>query len=150
MEAIEEILHRAALRGAQAGVGYAGAVLPAEAQRLLAEVPGARLVDVRTQAEQDWVGMVPGSIHIEWQRYPGGSPNAQFLPALLEAVALDSPVLFLCRSGGRSHAAAAAAAEAGYTRAYNVLEGFEGDKDAQGHRNVLGGWRVAGLPWRQS
>jgi len=58
--------------------------------------------------------------------------------------------MFLCRSGARSHAAAAAAAQAGYSQSYNVLQGFEGDKDTSGHRNSLGGWRVAGLPWVQS
>jgi rhodanese-related sulfurtransferase len=58
--------------------------------------------------------------------------------------------MFLCRSGGRSHNAAALAKQNGYTEVYNVLEGFEGDKDAHGHRNTVGGWRKAGLPWVQS
>ena len=58
--------------------------------------------------------------------------------------------MFMCRSGARSHAAAAAAKQLGYTEAYNVLEGFEGDKDPLGHRNTVGGWRKAGLPWVQS
>jgi rhodanese-related sulfurtransferase len=70
---------------------------------------------------------------------------------MVEAAAdKDTPLLFLCRSGGRSHAAAAALAAAGFTRCYNVLEGFEGDKDASGQRNRVGGWRAAGLPWQQS
>ena len=50
----------------------------------------------------------------------------------------------------RSHAAAKAAAESGYTQCYNVLEGFQGDKDGQAHRDTVGGWRAAGLPWYQS
>ena len=58
-------------------------------------------------------------------------------------------VMFICRSGGRSHNAAMLAQQAGYSEAYNVLEGFEGDRDAQGHRNTIGGWRAAGLPWTQ-
>jgi rhodanese-related sulfurtransferase len=124
-------------------------VLPAEAQTLLQALPGAVLVDVRTQAEIDWVGFVPGALHIEWQRYPGGMANPDFLAQLQAEVPSDRPVLFLCRSGGRSHAAAAQAAQAGYARSFNVLEGFEGDRDAQGHRNVQGGWRAAGLPWKQ-
>jgi len=57
--------------------------------------------------------------------------------------------MFLCRSGARSHQAAQAAMQAGYANAYNILEGFEGDKDANGHRNTVGGWRFAGLPWIQ-
>jgi rhodanese-related sulfurtransferase len=61
----------------------------------------------------------------------------------------ERPVLFLCRSGVRSAAAAEAAARAGYAHAYNVTEGFEGPLDADGHRGVSG-WKAAGLPWRQS
>ncbi|HWQ38882.1 MAG TPA: rhodanese-like domain-containing protein, partial [Burkholderiales bacterium] len=87
---------------------------------------------------------------IEWQSYPGGQPNPNFLVELQAQVDKQVPVLFICRSGARSHAAAAAAAQIGYSQAFNVLEGFEGDRDAEGHRNTLGGWRVAGLPWYQS
>jgi rhodanese-related sulfurtransferase len=62
----------------------------------------------------------------------------------------DTPVMFLCRSGVRSNAAAEAATRAGWKQAYNILEGFEGDKDAEQHRNTVGGWRKTGLPWTQS
>ena len=69
----------------------------------------------------------------------------------LEAqTAKDAMVMFLCRSGARSHAAAAAASQIGYANSYNILQGFEGDKDAHGHRASVGGWQVAGLPWVQS
>ncbi|HEX7812520.1 MAG TPA: rhodanese-like domain-containing protein, partial [Burkholderiales bacterium] len=61
----------------------------------------------------------------------------------------DEPVMFLCRSGARSSSAAKRATEAGYSKCYNVLQGFEGDKDSEGHRNSVGGWRFAGLPWTQ-
>jgi len=69
---------------------------------------------------------------------------------LEQAIDMDhrGPVLFICRSGARSHNAAMLANQAGY-EAYNVLEGFEGDRDPQGHRNTVGGWRAAGLPWVQ-
>ena len=46
--------------------------------------------------------------------------------------------------------AAIAAAQAGWKEAYNVLEGFEGDKNAEGQRNAVGGWKFARLPWIQS
>jgi hypothetical protein len=42
------------------------------------------------------------------------------------------------------------AANAGYAQAFNILEGFEGDLDAQQQRGRIGGWRKAGLPWIQS
>ena len=74
---------------------------------------------------------------------------ADFLGQLAKTVAKDEPVMFLCRSGVRSHQAAIAATQAGWREAYNILEGFEGDKDTEGHRNTLGGWRKAGLPWIQ-
>ena len=61
----------------------------------------------------------------------------------------DAPVMFMCRSGARSHGAAIAATQAGYPNSFNVLEGFEGDKDSNGHRSSVGGWRKAGLPWVQ-
>ena len=149
MSTISEILALARARGADRGLGYQGAVLPAQAYELLQKAPGAKLVDVRTRAELDFVGRIPGSVEIEWQTYPGSQPNPAFLAQLQQQVDKESLVMFICRSGGRSHAAAAAAAAAGYTQCYNVLEGFQGDKDAQGHRDRVGGWRFAGLPWYQ-
>ena len=134
-------------RASELKLHYAGALLPQEAHILMGA--GARLVDVRTKAELEWVGRVPGSLAVEWNSWPGGKPNPDFVPQIEGAVAKDTPVMFLCRSGGRSHNAAAAAAKAGYAEAYNVLEGFEGDKDLEGHRNTSGGWRIAGLPWVQ-
>ena len=129
---------------------YAGALLPSEAYSLLQEDPGAKLVDVRTQAEWEYVGHIPESVLVEWNTYPNGQRNPAFLQELQAQVAKDdAPVMFLCRSGARSHQAAQAATRAGYSSSYNILEGFEGDKDANGHRNTVGGWRVAGLPWVQ-
>lgn len=145
-----EILNKAAERGKKMNLPYGGALLPQEAYELIQDQPGAKLVDVRTQPEWDYVGRIPGSIQIEWQTYPGSQPNPNFLNELQAQADKQAVVMFLCRSGARSHAAAAAAAQAGYARSYNVLQGFEGDKDASGHRNSVGGWRAAGLPWVQS
>jgi rhodanese-related sulfurtransferase len=150
MSTISEILAQARARSAERGHGYQGALLPAQAYELLHKAPGAKLVDVRTRAELDFVGRIPGSIEIEWQTYPDSRPNLGFLAQLRQQVDKECLVMFICRSGARSHAAAAAAAAAGYTQCYNVLEGFQGDKDAQGQRDKVGGWRFAGLPWYQS
>jgi rhodanese-related sulfurtransferase len=147
---ISEILDGAQARAEAKQLPYIGAVLPAEAYSLLQKAPGAKLVDVRTRAEWDYVGRVPGAVQIEWQRYPTGQVNPDFLVELQAQVDPEALVMFICRSGARSHAAATAAAAAGYTQAFNVLEGFEGDKDQNGHRNTVGGWRAAGLPWVQS
>lgn len=144
---IAGIRKRAAERAAQMKLPYAGALTPAEAHALMRA--GAKLVDVRTRPELLYVGRVPGSVLVEWQTYPGNVPNAQFLEQLDEAVEPGETLMFLCRSGARSSAAAAAAAKAGWPDSYNVLEGFEGDKDAEQHRGTLGGWRKAGLPWVQ-
>ncbi len=127
---------------------YAGALLPAEAHALMQA--GARLVDVRTRAELDWVGRVPGALQIEWNGYPDGRRNPDFLGQLDEVTGKDEPLMFLCRSGNRSHFAAAVATQAGWRECYNVLEGFEGDRDANQHRSSLNGWKHAGLPWIQS
>jgi rhodanese-related sulfurtransferase len=149
MEDRSEILNKAAERGKQMRLPYAGALLPAEAFELMRQTPNARLVDVRTRAEWDFVGRVPDSVSIEWQTYPNSRPNPTFLDDLKAQIQKDDIVMFLCRSGVRSHAAAAAAGQVGYAHSYNVLEGFEGDKDAQGHRASVGGWKFAGLPWVQ-
>jgi len=147
---ISEIIATARERATQSNLPYVGALLPSEAYELLQKAPGAKLVDVRTRAEWDYVGRVPGAVQIEWQTYPGGRPNPEFLTELQAQVDSEALVMFMCRSGARSHAAAVAAANNGYNQAFNILEGYEGDKDAQGHRNTIGGWRAAGLPWVQS
>jgi rhodanese-related sulfurtransferase len=148
--AIAEILQAALERGRSMGLPYGGALLPKEAYQLWREAPGASVVDVRTRAEWDYVGRIPGAVEIELLTYPGNRPNPEFVAALEQRVQKDTPVLFICRSGGRSHNAALLAMQAGYTQCYNVLEGFEGDKDEHGHRGTQGGWRLAGLPWVQS
>ncbi|HMV19265.1 MAG TPA: rhodanese-like domain-containing protein [Zoogloea sp.] len=149
MGKLSETLALAQQRSRDAGLPYAGLLTPREAWDLLQAAPGARLVDVRTRAEWDWVGRVPGAVELEWMLYPGNEPNPHFLAQLQRQVDPEALVMFLCRSGVRSNNAATLAAGHGYTNAYNILEGFEGDKDAHGHRGKLGGWRFAGLPWIQ-
>lgn len=150
MDSVNEILSRAKQRAEAMKLPYAGALLPSEAHALLQQIPTAKLVDVRTQAEWEYVGRVPGSVLVEWNRFPSGERNPLFLEQLQAQVAkTEAPIMFLCRSGARSHHAAAAATQAGYPNSFNVLEGFEGGKDALGHRNSVGGWRIAGLPWVQ-
>ena len=148
MSGPDEIRRKAAERGRQMNLPYAGALLPAEAHALMQS--GAKLVDVRTRAELDWVGRVPGAVPIEWSSYPGGMHNANFLQQLDAAAGKNEPVMFLCRSGNRSHYAAAVATEAGWSDCYNILEGFEGDRDPRQHRSSVNGWKLAGLPWVQS
>ena len=150
MEAPAEILAKAHERAQQLNLPYSGALLPAEAYSLMQSLPQARLVDVRTRAELEWVGRVPGSIAIEWNTWPGTNRNLNFISEFDALIDRHAIAMFLCRSGVRSHHAAIALSRAGYTNAYNVLQGFEGDKDANGQRNRLDGWRVAGLPWAQS
>jgi len=150
MGKITEILNAAQQRGKEMNLPYAGALTPEEAYELMQSAPGAKLVDVRTRAELDWVGHVPGAEAIEWALYPGMRNNPHFLTQLEQQIDKEALVMFICRSAARSHSAAIAATKAGYTDCYNVLEGFEGDKDGDEHRNGLNGWRVAGLPWEQS
>ena len=149
MGKITEILGLARQRGLALERPYQGELTPREAFDLLRLAPGAKIVDVRTRAEWDWVGRVPEAVEIEWNQYPGGVRNPNFLAELKRQIDTEALVMFLCRSGVRSIGAATAASAAGYTNCYNILEGFEGDKDASGHRNKVGGWRHAGLPWIQ-
>ena len=147
---VQDILQKAAERARQMGLPYSGALTPAEAHEVWRNAPGAKLVDVRTRAELTYVGRIPGAVEIELLTYPSNRPNPEFMSELEGQVDKSAPALFICRSGGRSHNAAMLAKQAGYSATYNVLEGFEGDRDAQGHRNSVGGWRAAGLPWTQS
>ncbi len=150
MASNEDILKQARQRAREMQLPYEGALLPSEAHALLQQQPGARIIDVRSRAELDFVGRIPGSVEIVWKSYPGMLPNPDFIQQLTQKVPQDAVVMFICRSGGRSHETAMVATQAGYSNAYNVLEGFEGDRDASGHRNTAGGWRAAGLPWVQS
>ena len=149
MGQLTEILKLAAARSQDLERPYLGELTPQEAFTLLQLAPGAKIVDVRTRAEWDWVGRVPGAIEIEWNQYPGGGRNPNFIAELQRQVDPEALVMFLCRSGARSIGAAALATEAGYNSCYNILEGFEGDKDSNGQRNRIGGWRKADLPWHQ-
>ncbi len=126
---------------------YCGDISPQTAHQWW-QAQQAFLVDVRTKAECAWVGFIPGVPNMEWKSWPSMQNNTQFLAQLQEGIPAGSKVLFLCRSGVRSIAAAQAAQALGY-QAYNILQGFEGDLDAHGHRSQVGGWKYHGLPWQQ-
>jgi rhodanese-related sulfurtransferase len=149
METKEEILQRAAARGKSAGLPYAGEVTPQEAFTLHSQY-GAKIIDVRSKLEHDYIGRIPDAPLNEWKFWPCGESNPKFMETLQAQARPDEVVLFLCRSGARSHSAAIVATEAGYIHAYNILEGFEGDLDANKQRGKVGGWRKAGLPWVQN
>lgn len=147
--------------GSVSSVSYAGDIDAAEAWNRLKADPKAQLIDVRTIAEWNFVGLPDLSalgrrVHtIEWQQFPNMAVNPDFAGEAAAAVSAagagrDTPVLFLCRSGARSRAAAMAFAAEGYSAAFNVAGGFEGDLDPERHRGQLSGWKAAGLPWRQS
>lgn len=149
MGKITAILQTAQQRAKDMNLPYEGALLPVEANEIMNTAPGAKLVDVRTRAEIDWVGRIPGAVEVEWLTYPGMRPNPNFMAQLEQQVEKEALVMFICRSAARSHSAAMAATQAGFGDCYNVLEGFEGDKNSENHRNTVGGWRAAGLPWEQ-
>jgi rhodanese-related sulfurtransferase len=126
---------------------YAGDITPQQAFEWW-QRGDAVLVDVRSDAEREWVGFVPGAVPLTWKQWPGMRMNPDFDQGLMAAAQGDKKVLLLCRSGVRSIAAARRATELGL-EAYNILEGFEGNPDQRGQRGHLGGWRYHGLPWRQ-
>lgn len=146
---------------AQDAVEYAGDVSAADAFRMLSEDLPAVLVDVRTRAEWAYVGVpdlqtiAKAPVLVEWQTFPEGEVDLRFVDRLSKSLAgvgaaKGAPLLFLCRSGARSRAAAIAMTEAGWRPCFNIAQGFEGPLDASGHRNALAGWRADGLPWRQT
>jgi rhodanese-related sulfurtransferase len=130
-------------------LAFAGTVSPEEAWELFNN-GDAYLVDVRTAEERKFVGHVSNTLHIAWQTGPALIKNPRFLRELENKVPNKNvPILFLCRSGKRSAAAATAATAAGFTQVYNVREGFEGDLDDKQQRGRISGWRQRGLPWVQ-
>jgi glyoxylase-like metal-dependent hydrolase (beta-lactamase superfamily II)/rhodanese-related sulfurtransferase len=136
-----------ALMQVRAAPGYAGDV-SAQLACQWWQAGDAVLIDVRTDAEREWVGFVPGAVPLAWKQWPGMVLNPAFEAGLREAVPPSKKAVMLCRSGVRSIAAAKCATDLGM-QAYNILEGFEGDPDQHGQRGQKGGWRFAGLPWRQ-
>jgi rhodanese-related sulfurtransferase len=150
MGRITEILNVAQSRAKELKLSYEGALMPDEAYEIMQTAPGARLVDVRSRAELEFVGRIPGAVEIELLIYPGMKPNMNFMAAMEQQVDKESLLMFICRSGGRSHQAAQIATQAGWPDCYNVLAGFEGDANAKKQRSVLNGWKALGLPWEQS
>jgi len=140
---------------------YAGDVECKDVWAMLRAEPGAQLIDVRTKAEWNFVGLPDlgelgrGVLCLEWQRYPDMSIAPDFTARLAEQLAKtgagkSTPLFFICRSGARSAAAAKAMTAAGYGRSFNVAGGFEGDMDEHRHRGHRNGWKASGLPWRQT
>lgn len=139
-------MHPSPAAGVHQG-SYAGDVSPELAWQWM-QAGEAVLVDVRTDAEREWVGFVPGAVPVAWKQWPGMAMNPEFDRQIQDAAGGKKLVL-LCRSGVRSIAAAKRATELGL-EAYNILEGFEGDPDASAQRGKKGGWRRRGLSWRQN
>jgi len=132
---------------------YKGDVSPTEAFERLKGNPRAVLIDVRTQAEWAFVGLprVERLLRLSWQVFPSMQVDPDFADKVRGAGIEEGDEVFLiCRSGGRSASAATALTAAGFANCYNVAQGFEGDRDGEGHRGTVGGWKAAGLPWAQS
>jgi rhodanese-related sulfurtransferase len=143
----DEIFQLAQKRGIENSLPYTGAMTPREAFDVLQANPQVLLVDVRTQAELELVGRIPNALNIEWAFYPGMVKNQDFAKQLAEKVDKNLIVIFMCRTGGRSHNAATVAQQLGYANAYNMLEGFEGEANELKQRTTINGWKHAGLPW---
>ena len=143
-----ESLESARALARASGLPYAGGISPALAWQLF-EQGQALLVDVRSTEERKFVGHVPGSLHVAWATGTSLTRNPRFVRELEAKTGKEAVVLLLCRSGKRSALAAEAATKAGLINVFNVLEGFEGEIDAQRHRGTGDGWRFHGLPWVQ-
>jgi len=146
------VLESARADARERALSYAGDVSPQVAWQLV-QADAAALVDVRSAEEFKWVGHVPGSLHVPWASGLALARNPDFVGALQADLAgrggNGAVALLLCRSGVRSVLAAQAAAQAGFTRVFNVLEGFEGVPDERQQRGHVNGWRFRGLPWVQ-
>ena len=135
---------------------YAGDVSSTDAWNILRDDPDAALIDVRTDAEFSYVGVPDLSslckepLFVSWKLFPAMDINTAFAEQLIQhGVNKDAQLLFICRSGVRSKSAAQEMTAKGFTRCFNISEGFEGDADRTKHRGTIDGWKVAGLPWVQ-
>jgi len=146
--AVHPALESARQRARAEALPYAGSVPPAQAWELV-QRGEAKLVDVRSAEERKFVGQVPGSLAVPWATGTALTRNPRFVRELEAKVRKDEVLLLLCRSGKRSALAAEAAAKAGFSNVFNVLEGFEGEIDGAQHRGTADGWRFRGLPWVQ-
>ena len=147
-EVQERVIHPVLSAARNSNLPFAGSISPRDAWALV-QSGDAVLVDVRTAEERKFVGHVPESVHVAWATGTSLTRNPRFARELEAKTGKDAVVLLLCRSGKRSAAAAEAATKAGFTHAYNVSEGFEGELDQQQRRNTQNGWRYLGLPWVQ-
>lgn len=152
---LDELTHRAAERSRLPGA-YAGEVTPLEAWEYVNTHADSLLIDVRTLPEWQFTGVPDMSTaagkftKISWKNYPSFALNQDFINAMArEEISKDTPLFFLCRSGGRSLDAAISMTAQGYTHCFNIMDGFEGEPDVEDHRGVIAGWKASGLPWRQ-
>ncbi len=136
---------------------YAGDIVPEEAWQAIARDPAAQLVDVRSAPEWQFIGMPDLAalgkkvIALSWRHYPQFAINGDFCSALQNVIPdKEAPIYFLCKTGGRSSEAATAMAQQGYTKCYNILNGFEGDQNMEGQRGKTNGWKASRMPWRQA
>lgn len=141
------------------GVTMVEEVNPGAAWDMLQQDPEAILLDVRSRMEHEYVGRPTMAILVPWQEPPDWKVDPGFVQKVRERLAElrgaeasleEIPLLAMCRSGQRSMAAGRALADAGFRRVFNIAEGFEGQRDAEGHRSTVNGWRFRGLPWIQS
>ena len=141
-------------------LSYAGDVSVQTCWEKLRKEASAQLVDVRTRVEWIFVGvpvlesLEKQVIFSEWQRFPDMRVNEEFCDQVIAHLArnnadYDSSIFMICRSGVRSMASADALTARGYKYVFNVLGGFEGDTDENGHRATREGWKFEQLPWRQ-
>lgn len=130
-------------------------ISPQNAFELLKNQKNSVLIDVRTNEELSFVGVVNASsfenrlIFLAWQTLPQMQQNQNFANDLLTKVNKDNEVLFLCRTGGRSNQSAQLASTLGFKKTYNIINGFEGDLNSQNHRGLVNGWKASNLPWEQ-
>jgi len=143
---LSEIIIKSENRARERGIAYRGLLTPEEAWFLVQEHPSAKLVDVRSSEELSLIGRVPGAFEIQWKLYPDWRRNPDFLTDVKARFVPSDFILLLCRSGVRSREAAEYLASEGYRNTFNVLEGFEGDKNAASQR-IVAGWKARGLPW---
>ncbi len=139
-------------------------IYPNDAYQILQNNQNSILIDVRTNFEWETVGIVDylsfcnPALFISWQNYPDMQIDPDFLVKLesslneklssIKNYKNSADLIFLCRTGIRSNAAAELCLKNGYSNLFNIINGFEGDSNQQGQRSLINGWKAQNLPIR--
>ncbi|CAB5494294.1 rhodanese-like domain-containing protein [Bathymodiolus thermophilus thioautotrophic gill symbiont] len=125
--------------------------LPKKAYERLQDNHEAVLIDVRTEAENRFVGRPLNCLFVPWVEAPNCSPCPEDFVATIQRLGcqLDTEIILICLNGYRSNDAGQCLIKRNFSNVAHIVSGFEGDLDENNQRGNVSGWRHDGMPWDQ-